>query len=287
MSAFESAEREAAAAVTVEGPGRSTEDTIMPRHPSLSDEERSIYQWQLWVAGFGEDKQELLKGSSVLISRCGGVGGAAALELAAAGVGRLVLAHAGDVGPSDLNRQVLMTHDWIGKPRLQSAARRLKELNPRLVVETVFENVSEANAHRLVASVDLVMDCAPRFNERLWLNRAAVALSRPLVECAMFELELQLTTVLPGRTPCLACLYPVEPPAWRREFPVFGAVAGTVGCLGAMEAIKVLTGLGEPLAGAMLIGNLRDMTFQRVSLQRRPDCPVCGAKAGEAGRKPG
>jgi len=95
----------------------------------------------------------------------------------------------------------------------------------------------------------------------------------------MHEMEIQLTTVLPGQSPCLACLYPEEPPGWRRDFPVFGAVAATVGSLGAMEIIKIIAGLGETLAGKMLVGDLRDMSFRRVSIARRPQCRVCCSDA--------
>src|SRR3954464_5668675 len=123
----------------------------MPTPQPLNDDERAVYEWQMWVDGFGQAGQERLKGSSVFISRVGGLGGAVAYQLAAAGVGKLVLAHAGNVKPSDLNRQLLMTHDWLGKPRVEIAARRLKELNPRLEVVTVAENVSEANAASLIA----------------------------------------------------------------------------------------------------------------------------------------
>ena len=242
----------------------------------LTDAERAVYEWQLTVPGFGVPGQEKLKGASVLISRVGGVGGAVAHQLAAAGVGRLVLAHAGNLRANDLNRQLLMSYAGIGEPRVEQAAQRLRELNPFIEVEAVAENVSEANVLRLAEKVDLIVSCAPLFAERLLMNRAAVAQGKPLVDCAMYELEAQLTTVLPGRTPCLACLYPSEPPAWQRQFPVFGAVAGTVGCLGAMEAIKVLAGLGEPLLGRMLVCDLRDMTFRKVALQRNPDCLVCG-----------
>src|SRR5918999_4583152 len=109
----------------------------MSRQSELSDDERRRYEWQLWVPDFGEQGQRRLKGASVLISRIGGVGGAVAMQLAAAGVGRLVLAHAGDVRLNDLNRQLLMTTDWVGKPRVESAVRRLRELNPHVQVETV------------------------------------------------------------------------------------------------------------------------------------------------------
>ena len=246
----------------------------------LSDWERRLYEWQLWVPGFAEAGQQKLKAASVLISRCGGVGGLVAYELAAAGVGRLVLAHAGLLKPSDLNRQLLMTRDWLGQPRVECAARRLRELNPDIAVVPVAENISLANAERLVGQVDLVVDCAPLFEERFLLNQEAVRQRKPMVECAMYELEVQVTTLLPGRTPCLACLYSEKPAYWKRQFPVFGAVSGVAGCLGATEAIKVLSGLGEPLANRLLVGDLRQMSFRTFKVKRDPQCPVCGIHFG-------
>ncbi len=245
--------------------------------PSLTEAEKARYEWQIWTPDFGEEGQRRLKGAAVLVSRCGGVGGMVAYELAAAGVGRLVLAHAGVVRPNDLNRQLLMTAGAVGRPRMDIAPSRLRDLNPHVEVEGIAENVTAENVTRLVGGVDLIVACAPLFRERLLLNREAVRQNKPLVDCAMYDLDLQLTTILPGRTPCLACLYAEEPPGWRREFPVFGATAGVVGCLGAMEAIKVLAGLGEPLYGKMLLCDLRDMTFRQTMVKRRPDCSICGA----------
>jgi molybdopterin/thiamine biosynthesis adenylyltransferase len=253
----------------------SSDDMLQPR--PLHDEERAIYEWQMWVEDFGERGQERLKGASVLVSRIGGLGGLVAYELAAAGVGRLVLAHAGNVRPSDLNRQLLMTHDWIGKPRVESAARRLHELNPRLEIVAVNANVSAENARSLVEQVDLVVDCAPLFEERFAMNGEAVRQKKPLVECAMYDLEASLTVVFPGVTPCLACLTPEVPPGWKREFPVFGAVSGTIGCLAAMEAIKLLGGFGRPLLGELLTLDLREMTFSRRRLLRNVRCKVCAS----------
>src|SRR5262245_37006677 len=169
------------------------ERNMVPENP-LTDEERAVYEWQLSVPGFGEAGQERLKAASVLISRCGGVGGNVAYQLAAAGVGRLILAHAGNLRHGDLNRQLLMTHDWVGKPRMEQAARRLRELNPHVEVEAVAENVAEGNVRRLVERADLVVDCAPLFAERFLLNREAVRQGKPLVECAMYELDAQVTT---------------------------------------------------------------------------------------------
>lgn len=243
---------------------------------ALTDEEKATYEWQMWVPGFGEKGQEKLKSSSVLISRAGGLGSVVAYELAAAGVGRIILAHAGNVKPSDLNRQLLMTYDWLGKPRVESAARRLRELNPHIEIVAVPENVSNSNVEGLVEQVDLIVDCAPLFEERFAMNAEAVRQGKPLVDCAMYELEAQIITIIPGKTPCLSCLYPEQPKAWKRQFPVFGAVSGTVGCMGAMEAIKLLSGIGEPLLGKLLTFDLRDMTFSKIGIQKRPDCQVCG-----------
>jgi molybdopterin-synthase adenylyltransferase len=243
---------------------------------TLSEDEKAIYEWQMWVEGIGEAGQQKLKNASVLVSRIGGLGGCVAYQLAAAGVGKLVLAHAGNVKPSDLNRQLLMTHDWIGKPRIESARRRLHELNPRMELVTYNANVDSENAPSLVEQVDIIVDCAPIFLERFEMNRQAMLQKKPMVECAMFEWEGSITTILPGETPCLSCLTPSTPEGWRREFPVFGAVSGTVGCIAAVEVIKVLTGIGDPLYSKLLTLDLRSMEFRKRNIQRRLDCEVCG-----------
>lgn len=244
----------------------------------LTDQERAIYQWQMWIPDLGQEGQKKLKNASVMVSRVGGVGSVVAYELAAAGVGKLVLAHAGNVKPSDLNRQLLMTHDWIGKPRVESIRRRLLDLNPRLELVVVAENVCEENAAGLAAQCDLIVDCAPLFPERFAMNRQAVAQNKPLVECAMYEMEAHITTVIPHQSPCLQCVFPDDPPTWKRQFPVLGAVSGTVACMGAVEAVKVITAMGQPLAGRLVRMDLRRMSFQTMKTVRRPDCPVCGER---------
>lgn len=244
---------------------------------SLTAEERAIYEWQMWVPGVGEEGQLKLKNASVLVSRVGGLGGLVALELAAAGVGKLVLAHGGVLQPSDLNRQLLQTHDHIGKLRIDSIVRRLQDLNPRCDIIGVPENASEANADALVAQADIVVDAAPMFQERLALNAAAFRAGKPLVECAMHTLDASVTTFVPGKTGCLSCYIPDVPPTWKRQFPVFGAVSGTAACIGAMEVIKLITGIGTTLQGELLSMNLDTMQFRKVRLPRRDDCSVCGA----------
>jgi molybdopterin/thiamine biosynthesis adenylyltransferase len=241
----------------------------------LTDKERAVYAWQMDVPDFGEAGQKRLKESSVLISRCGGLGGLVAYELAAAGIGNLVLAHGGNIVESDLNRQLLMTDAALGTSRVESAKKRLLELNPRINIEIVHENITESNAEALVSKVDLIVDAAPLFEERFNMNRQSVLQNKPLVDCAMYEMEAQITTFIPGKTPCLSCLYPENPPQWKRRFPVFGAVSGVVACLGALEAIKLLAGFGETLAGKLLVMDYRNNTFDTVQINKDPGCPVC------------
>ena len=241
----------------------------------LSAEEKATYEWQMWVDGFGEAGQQKLKDATVMISRVGGLGSVVAYELAAAGVGHLIIAHGGNIKHSDLNRQLLMTHARIGTPRIESAADRLRELNPHLQITAIAENVTMDNVSQLTNEADLIVDCAPLFTERFIMNEAAISRNIPLVECAMFDLEFQLTTIVPRKTPCLRCLYPQEVPHWRRQFPVFGAVSATVGAMGAMEAIKVLAGLDTPLYGKLLCGDLRSMNIRTLTIHKDPKCPAC------------
>jgi molybdopterin/thiamine biosynthesis adenylyltransferase len=234
------------------------------------------YEWQIWMPGFGEAGQEKLKAACALVSRTGGLGGPLCYNLTAAGIGRLIVAHGGNVKYSDLNRQITMTHDWLDKPRSESTARRLKEMNPRLEVEAVPENINEKNAADLVGRADIVFDCAPLFQERFLMTRECVRQNKPMVEAAMFGMEAQVTVIIPGKTPCLACLYPEIPPRWKRQFPVFGAVSASTGALAAIEGIKIISGLGRTLAGTLLYYDTLTMEFNRIPVKRRPGCPVCG-----------
>jgi len=248
----------------------------MNSHDILTSGQKAIYEWQIAVPGFGESGQKKISHSSALVSRVGGLGGLVAYELAAAGIGKLVLYHAGKVRESDLNRQLLMTRDWVGKPRIESIERRLLELNPDLEISAMGKNISEDNVADAVSQADVVVCAAPLFSERFAMNNEAVRQKKPLVDCAMYELEAQIMSVDPGRSACLRCLYPEDPAGWKRQFPVFGAVSGAIGCIGAMEAIKIIAGLGAPLYGTMLRINMADMTTQRISVRRNKRCTVCG-----------
>jgi molybdopterin-synthase adenylyltransferase len=243
------------------------QDELTPL-PHLTPEEEAIYAWQTPVQGLGIAGQRRLKAATILVSRVGGLGGAVALQLAAAGVGRLILAHGGHVRPADLNRQILISHDAIGQPRMPVMVQRLKSLNP--------ENISSGNAEGLVSQADAVIDCAPLFEERYALNAAAMKLGRPMIEAAVYELEFHLTTFLPGKTGCLRCLYPEQSSTWTRRFPVIGAVSGAAGALAALESIKLIAGFGELLAGKLLVADLRSWHMRKLLLHRLPQCPDCG-----------
>lgn len=243
---------------------------------TLNDEERERYEWQMWTAGHGEAGQLKLKAATVLISRIGGVGGTAAMHLAAAGVGGLILAHGGTLRRNDLNRQMLMSTECIGGLRVEQAAARLHEINPNVGVMQVAENIGPANADELASRADVIVSAAPLFEERLAMNAAAVRQGKPVVHCAMYDLEASVLVTLPGRTACLACCTPQAPAWWKREFPVFGAVAGTAGSIGAMEVIKLITGLGESAAGRLLTVDFASARMRSVLVARDPECPACG-----------
>lgn len=246
---------------------------------SLDPGELDRYAWQLDIEGFGVRGQERLKNASVLVTRCGGLGGVVAYELAAAGIGRMVVAHGGQLKSSDMNRQLLMSDEMVGKSRMESIVRRLREFNSRMELIPYDMNVSGENVEELVGQVDLVVDCAPLFEERYLLNREVVRRGIPMVECAVYEMEAVLTCILPGKTPCLRCLYPEVSRTWTRKFPVFGAVSGSLGSMAAMEAIKILAGFGEPLMNRMLHYDLRSMRFETVHIHRVPECVECGHMA--------
>ncbi|NMF84495.1 HesA/MoeB/ThiF family protein [Nodosilinea sp. P-1105] len=248
----------------------------------LSPSELERYRRQMQLPGFGQAAQERLKASTALVTGVGGLGGTAALYLAVAGVGKLILVRGGNLQRDDLNRQVLMTDDWVGQPRVFKAQETLAALNPDIQIHALCEYVNIDNADALVQQADIALDCAFDFKERDLLNAACVRWGKPMVEAAMNAMEAYLTTVVPGETPCLSCFYPEKPDWDRWGFGVLGAVSGTLACLAALEAIKLITGLGDPLLGQLLTMDLARAEFAKRRAYHDPDCPVCGgSKVGE------
>ncbi|MEM7772152.1 MAG: HesA/MoeB/ThiF family protein [Cyanobacteria bacterium P01_A01_bin.37] len=243
---------------------------------TLTPTELDRYRRQMMLPGFGEAGQLKLKDATVLVTGVGGLGGTAALYLAVAGVGKLILVRGGNLKRDDLNRQILMTDDWVGKPRVFKAKETLTAINPDIEIEAIGEFVTDENVDALVQSADLALDCAFDFKERTLLNEACVRWGKPMVEAAMNDMEAYLTTIIPGETPCLSCIFP-ETPEWDRwGFGVLGAVSGTLACLAALEGVKLITGLGEPLLGKLLTMDLARAEFAKRRPYHDPDCPVCG-----------
>jgi molybdopterin/thiamine biosynthesis adenylyltransferase len=244
----------------------------------LSEFERERYYRQLRVEGFGEEGQLKLKKSTVLVSRVGGVGGTAAMNLVRAGVGKVILAHHGDIVPEYLNRWQLIYEDDVGRPVVDTWAERLRAINKAVEIEVVPEYMSDANATDLVSRCDLVVDGAPLFEERYAMNKAAVALGKPLCMGAMFSNEGYVSTFVPGKTGCLACLYPVAPDYWTniKVFPAIGPGPVIVGTTVAMEAIKLLSGFGSTLQDRLWYFDLEHNVSRYLNISKRSDCSVCG-----------
>lgn len=246
---------------------------------NLTPTELERYSRQIMLPNFGEVAQKRLKSATVLITGVGGLGGTAALYLAVAGVGRLILVRGGDLRLDDMNRQILMTDDWVGKPRVFKAKETLEAINPDVRVDAIHEYVTPENVDCLVQSADMAIDCAHNFTERDLLNSACVRWRKPMVEAAMDGMEAYLTTIIPGVTPCLSCLFPEKPEWDKRGFAVLGAVPGTLATLAALEAIKLITGFSQPLLGQLLTMDLTRMEFAKRRSYRDRSCPVCGNSA--------
>ncbi|MBT2290275.1 HesA/MoeB/ThiF family protein [Paenibacillus albidus] len=225
----------------------------------------------------GEGGQKALKEATVMVAGIGGLGGTAALYLAAAGVGKLILAHEGVVLAPDLNRQILMDSEHLGMERINTAVQQLKRLNPEVEIEGYNSKIYYPGARPWVESADLVIDARYDFPERYALNRLCVETRTPMVEAAMYGFEISLTTIVPGVTPCLECLYPNLQPEWEPfGFPVLGATSGIAGCLAALEAVKWITRVGTTYAGVLHRFSSLDFACYSVRITRNPNCACCG-----------
>jgi molybdopterin/thiamine biosynthesis adenylyltransferase len=243
----------------------------------LSDIELERFKRQLTLNGYTKEHQLKLKNSTALIAGVGGVGGTTALYLAIAGIGRLKLVHAGTATSSNLNRQILITEDWIGKTRVACAKATIHRIASGVQVDVYDERVTPENSAAFVSDADVAVSARPNFPERFALNSACVQRGIPMIEGAMFDMDAYLFSIKPGQTPCFRCLFKDADSRWQElGFPVLGALSGTLGCMMAVEAIKIITGYGRPLFSKMLLFNLASMDFSTIDIHRDPDCPVCG-----------
>jgi molybdopterin/thiamine biosynthesis adenylyltransferase len=218
----------------------------------LSPEEHQRYCRQLGPGVLSAQQQEKLKASTALVTRAGGMGGPAAMMLTMAGIGRVIIAHSGEMISADLNRQVLGDESLVGQPRAQNFAERLRSLNHFVQVEAIDREPDEREALELARRCDVILACPPNFEERLRLCRAAFAAKIPFIDAAQWGMTGTLMVLQAGKTPSLDELYP-QPPPFEEFFPVIGAISAAMGSLAALEAIKMLTGAGTPLLGKMLL----------------------------------
>lgn len=242
---------------------------------SFAEDEVERYARHLVLREIGGPGQQKLKAAQVLLVGAGGLGAPAALYLAAAGVGRLGIIDPDTVSLSNLQRQVLYEAGDAGAPKVERAADRLAALNPHVEVEPIDERITEANARAIVGAFDLVLDGTDDFATRFAVNAACVAEGKPLISGAIGRWDGQIG-VYTGQ-PCYQCLVPEIPPDAETcsAVGVVGALAGVIGSMMALEAIKVITGAGEPLVGRLLVYDGLSGEARTVRLAADPACPVC------------
>lgn len=240
------------------------------------EEERWLrYDRQMRLEGWGEAGQERLAQARVAIVGAGGLGCPVALYLAAAGVGTLRLIDSETVELTNLNRQILHWSEDIGRPKVCSAAEKLRRLNPLIQIQPIEARLTPENAETLLGDVEVIVDALDNFETRLILNDYAVRSRKPLVHGAIWGWEGRAMTILAPQTACLRCLFEAGPPPG--VFPVVGTTPGLIAMIQATEVLKLLLGLGEPLFNRYLIYDGLSMEFRVLQVRPRPGCPVCGA----------
>jgi molybdopterin/thiamine biosynthesis adenylyltransferase len=255
---------------------------------SLSERELIRYSRQLLMEQWSGSAQERLRAARAIVVGAGALGSPAAAYLAAAGVGILGVVDGDAVELSNLHRQPLHFTPDVGMPKAEVAAAKLGLLNPEIVVDPYPVMLEAANAEAIVAGADVVVDCTDSFESRYAVNDACCAQGVPLVEAAVVAFDGLVLSIRPGESACYRCAFPTPPPAESRrgcrEAGVLGAMAGVVGSIQALEAIKLLTGVGRALVDRILRIDGLDMSQTLVSTTRRQDCGACGrlVAAGES-----
>ena len=258
--------------------------------PSLTPDQRQRYSRHLLIPEVGLNGQARLLGSRALIIGAGGLGSPAALYLAAAGVGTIGIVDFDIVDMSNLQRQIIHSTARVGQKKTESARLTIEGLNPDVKVVPHEEMLVADNVQRLIAGYDVILDGTDTFETRYIVNDAAVAAGIPVIHASVFRFEGQLTTFIPYQGPCYRCLYPTPPPPELAPgcsvAGVLGVVPGILGLLQANEAIKVLLGIGQTLAGRLLLFDALETEFTELKLRRDPKCPACSDDA-VAARKAG
>lgn len=241
----------------------------------LSDFEKERYKRHLSLPGFGEEGQEKLRRSSVLVVGAGGLGSPVALYLAAAGIGNIAIIDGDRVDSSNLQRQVIHSERNVGKSKVESAAEHMRALNHEVRVDPIFDWVTPDNIDSLIGPHDFIVDATDNFRIKFLLNDACVRGCKPFSHGAISQYAGHTMTYVPGSA-CYRCLFDSEPPSVEPSGPL-GVLPGVIGVIQATEAIKYITGVGQLLTNRLLTYDSLTMTFRNISLQPRPDC-ACRAK---------
>ena len=242
---------------------------------ALSAKELEKYDRQIMIPGFGAEGQAKLKKAKVFIAGAGGLGSPVAIYLAAAGVGTLKIVDRDIVDLSNLNRQVLHWDSDVGGKKVASAAAKLKQFNPDILIETSADTITAENTAALIGDADAVVDAMDNLPTRYLLNLTAVKKNIPFFHGAVYGFEGRAMTVIPGQSACLNCLYhgALVP---QKKFPVVGVTPAVIGCIQATEVIKYLVGIGELLTDRLLNYDGMAMKFTEFSVKKDPACTVCG-----------
>ncbi len=254
-----------------------------PRPGPLTRDQTLRYSRHLILPEVGVEGQRRLRDAKVLLVGAGGLGSPAALYLAAAGVGELGLVDFDVVDASNLQRQILYGTKDLGRPKLAAARDRLEDLNPDVAVRLYEERLDRENAFRLLGPYDVVVDGTDNFPTRYLVNDATVLLGKPNVYGSIYRFEGQVAVFDARRGPCYRCLYPEPPPPGEvpscAEGGVLGVLPGAIGVLQAIETLKLLLGLGDPLVGRLVLFDALGLNFREVRISKNPDCMLCGPHA--------
>jgi len=241
----------------------------------LTPSELERYDRQIWLEEIGKTGQEKLKQATVCVCGVGGLGSPAAVYLAAAGIGTLILIDNDRVALSNLNRQILHGESDINRFKVDSGKERLMRLNSGIIIRTHAADITSNNVQCLVAGSDVIIDALDTIHTRMILNRAAINLRIPLVHGAVNGFEGRALTIIPGRSACLGCLYRKSTNDSTR-FPVIGAVPAVIGAVQSIEAIKILIGIGDLLKNRMIVYDGLKLSWTEFKLKINPGCDHCG-----------
>src|SRR5271169_1534980 len=263
------------AGISTETPTTANETAV-----TLSKEEVMRYSRHLIMPEVGMEGQLKIKAAKVLCIGTGGLGAPLGLYLAAAGVGRIGLVDFDHVDLTNLQRQVLFGTSDVGRPKTAAAAERLRNLNPDIQIDVFETHLTSENALEIMKDYDIIVDGTDNFPTRYLVNDACVLLGKPNVYGSIFRFEGQATVFAYQGGPCYRCLYPEPPPPGLvpscAEGGVLGILPGLIGLVQATEAVKLITGIGEPLVGRLLLYDALAMRFRELKVRRDPECPVCG-----------